>query len=193
MAERVNSSVDSVCNPFLGSMLIKTYSIQFLLRCHRGQRSLCEPAANLGSPQRMIVTEASVGTARGATRRCSSGVASAGAWHDTRRSSARGRALSTAPSGRRYASSAAGTCRRFPVRWREKYLTDNLVCFRHVNRQYEHEQQLNLILESCGLLLKPCCFEVIDDVSNPPVGWVQQLTVLHWAVTHSHRHTNYAV
>lgn len=132
MAERVNSCVDSMCNPFLGSMLIKTYSIQILLRCHCGQRSLCEPAANLGSHQRMIVTEVGVGTARGATRRCSSGAESAVASRDTHRSSARARALSTAPSGRRYASSGAGTCHQFPVRWREKYLTDILIRLHHV-------------------------------------------------------------
>lgn len=132
MAERVNSWVHSMCNPFLGSTLIKTYSNQILLRCHCGQRSLCEVAANLGSPDTMIVTEVGVGVACGATRRCSSGVEFAAASRDTRRFWVQGRALSTAPSGRRYASSGAGTCHRFPVRWREKYLTDILVCSNHV-------------------------------------------------------------
>lgn len=54
--------------------------------------------------------------------RCSSGVEFAAALRDTRRSSEQGRALSTAPSGRRYGSSRAETCRRFPVKWREKHL-----------------------------------------------------------------------
>ena len=121
-----------MCSLFLGSTLIKTYSIQILLRCHCGQRSLCVVAANLGSPDTMIVTEVGDGTACGATRRWSSGVGSAAPSRDTRRFSERGRALSTALSGRRYASSGAATSHRFPVRWREKHLTDILVCFHHV-------------------------------------------------------------
>lgn len=60
MAERVNSWVDSMCNSFLGSTLIKTYSIQIPLRCHCGQRSLCEAEANLESPDTMIVTEVGI-------------------------------------------------------------------------------------------------------------------------------------
>lgn len=39
----------------------------------------------------------------------------------------------------------------------------------------------HLILECSGLLLEPCCFEVVDDVSDAPVGRVWQLTVLHGA------------
>lgn len=39
-----------------------------------------------------------------------------------------------------------------------------------------------LILESSGLLLEPCCFEVVDDVCDTPVGRVWQLTVLHGTV-----------
>lgn len=88
------------------------------------EESFCEVAANLGSPDTMIVTEVGVGVACCATRRCSSGVEFAAASHDTRRFSVRGRALSTAPSGRRYASSGAGTCRRFPVRCRERQISD---------------------------------------------------------------------
>lgn len=129
MAERVNSWVQPI---FLGSTHIKTYSIQILLRCHWGERSLCEAAANLGSPDTMIVAEVGVGRACGATRRWSSGVEFAAASRDTHRFSVRGQALSTAPSGHRYASSGAETCHRFPVRWREKYLTDILVYFHHV-------------------------------------------------------------
>lgn len=89
-------------------------------------------AANLGSLDTMIVTELGAGMASGATRCCSSGAGFAAASRDTRRFSARGRALSTAPSGRRYASSGAGTSHRFPVRQREKCLTDILVCVHHV-------------------------------------------------------------
>lgn len=40
----------------------------------------------------------------------------------------------------------------------------------------------NLILESNSLLLKPCCFEIVDNISDSPVGRVWQLTVLHRAV-----------
>lgn len=64
----------------------------------------------------MIVTEVGAGTACGAMRRCFSGAESAAASRDTRRFSVRGRALSTAPSGHRYASSRAGTYHQFPVR-----------------------------------------------------------------------------
>lgn len=39
-----------------------------------------------------------------------------------------------------------------------------------------------LILESSGLLLEPCRFEVVDDICDSPVGRVWQLTVLHGAV-----------
>lgn len=81
--------------------------------------SLCEAAADLGSPDTMIVTEVGAGVACGATTRCSSGAESAAVSRGTRRFSARGRALSTAPSGRHCASSGAATCRRFPVRRRE--------------------------------------------------------------------------
>lgn len=97
-------------------------------------------AANLGSPERMIVTEVGVGMACGATRRCSSGVESAVASRDTHKSSVRGRVLSTAPSGRRSVSSGAGTCHQFPVGWTEKYLTDTLICF--------HRETGNLSMKS---------------------------------------------
>lgn len=120
-----------MCNPFLGYTLIKTYSIQIPLRCHCGQRSLYEATANLGSPDTMIVTEVGALAACGATRHWSSGAEFAVASRDTRRFSAQGRALSTAPSGRRYASSGAVTCHRFPVRWREKYLNPHVACFYH--------------------------------------------------------------
>lgn len=39
-----------------------------------------------------------------------------------------------------------------------------------------------LILESSGLLLEPCCFEVVDDIRDAPIGRVWQLTVFHGAV-----------
>ncbi len=50
------------------------------------------------------------------------------------------------------------------------------------DRNSEQKGHSNLILESRGLLLEPCRFEVIDDVGNPPVGRIRQLAVLHWAV-----------
>ncbi len=122
--------------PILGSTLIKTYSIQILLRCHCGRRSLCEAAANLGSPNTLIVTEVGLLTAFGATRRWSSGVEFAAASRDTHRFSVQGQALSTAPSGRRYVSSGAGTCHRFPVGHREKYLTVIRVCYHHKRENF---------------------------------------------------------
>lgn len=172
-------------NPFLESTLIKSYSIQNLLRCHCGQTSLCEVAANLTSSDTMIVFEVGVGLACGATRRCSWGVEFAAASRDTHRFSAQGRVLSTVPSGRRYVSLAAGTCHRFPVKWMEEHQTDIFVHFHH-----KQEESTNLILKSSGLLLEPCCFEVIYDVSDPPVGRVRQLAVLHWAVQWQWMHSS---
>lgn len=60
--------------------------------------------ANLGSPDTMIVTEVGALTACGAMRHWSSGAEFAVASRDTRRFLVQGRALSTALSGRRYAS-----------------------------------------------------------------------------------------
>lgn len=68
----------------------------------------------LTSPDMMIVTEVGAGTARGATRRCSSGAEFAVASRDTHRFSVQDRALSTAPSGRHCVSSGAETCHQFP-------------------------------------------------------------------------------
>ncbi|KAG7230681.1 hypothetical protein INR49_012225 [Caranx melampygus] len=50
---------------------------------------------------------------------------------------------------------------------------------------FSAEEHADLILKSCGLLLKPCCFEVIDDIGDPPVGRVRHLTILYWAVAKS--------
>lgn len=50
-----------------------------------------------------------------------------------------------------------------------------------------------LILESSGLLLEPCCFEVVDDVCDTPVGRVWQLTVLHGTVGKGRRQKTHFV
>lgn len=128
----------------------------------------------------MIVTEFGAGTACGATRRWSWGVEFAAASRGTRRSSVRGPVLSTAPSGRRYASSAAGTCRRFPCRAEERSIKTGLCWLIFVTSRGRVENT-NLILKSGGLLLEPRGFEVVDDVGDPPVGGVWQLAVLHRA------------
>lgn len=130
----------------------------------------------------MIVTEVGVRTACGATRRCSSGVEFAAALHGIHRSSVQGPTLSTAPSGHRYGSSGAGISHRFPVRQRENFLIRHPNLLSSCDRNFQQKEHSNLILESRGLLLEPCCFEVIDDIGNAPVGRVWQLTVLHWAV-----------
>lgn len=122
-------------NPFLESTLIKSYSIQNLLRCHCGQTSLCEVAANLTSSDTMIVFEVGVGLACGATRRCSWGVEFAAASRDTHRFSAQGRVLSTVPSGRRYASLAAGTCHRFPDPEKQWLAPRTLLLWSNLRRQ----------------------------------------------------------
>lgn len=125
MAERENSWADAMCNPLLGVHAYKIiqHSSPVKVPLWSEESLWTWPLLKRWLSLRWVLGR------RGATRHCSSGAASAAASRDTRRFSARGRALLTVPSGRRYASSRAGTCHQFPVRWQDKCLTDTLICF----------------------------------------------------------------
>ena len=64
----------------------------------------------------------------------------------------------------------------------ETHTFDILAGFHGATGNLSGGEDSNLVLERRGLLLEPGCFEVIDDVGDPPVGRVWQLTVLDWAV-----------